>query len=424
MDHTAMNPVPNPQAGGKPLDGLKVVDLTTVLMGPFATQTLGDMGADVIKVEAPGGDSVRAIGPARHPGMGPIFLNVNRSKRSLVLDLKNPQGLEALLAVCRDADVLVFNIRPKAMARLGLSYETLAALNPRLIYVGLIGYDQRGPYAARPAYDDLIQGAIGLPSLMHQAGGSRPTYAPLTIADYFCGVTGVSAILGAVVHRERTGRGQEITVPMFETMAQLMLSVHMGGRTFEPAIGPPGYARLLAPQRRPYRTRDGYVCALLYTDKHCEAFFRAVGRPELFTQDPRFANITERTRNIEALYELVEAQMAERTTAEWLELLDGADIPVMRLHDLDSLIDDEHLRQVGLLQEVDHPTEGRLRSVNVPTLWSDSQPGQTRHVPVLGEHSVEVLRESGLSEDAIGLLLKSGGTLDGSRQPAPEPLIA
>jgi crotonobetainyl-CoA:carnitine CoA-transferase CaiB-like acyl-CoA transferase len=252
------------------------------------------------------------------------------------------------------------------MARLGLSYETLSAANPRLIYAGLVGYDPAGPYAARPAYDDLIQGAIGLPSLAVEAGSDAPRYVPLTIADYFVGASGTAAILGAVVHRERTGRGQQITVPMFETMAQLVLGVHLGGRTFDPPIGGAGYSRLRSPLRKPYRTQDGYVCALLYNDKQCESFFSAIGRPELFTEDPRFSNITLRTQHISELYGLVERLMVTRTTAQWVALLEAADIPVMALNDLDGLIDDAHLAATGLVSHIDHPTEGRLRSVGCP----------------------------------------------------------
>ena len=398
----------NSQNTARPLEGLRVIDLTTVLMGPFATQWLGDMGADVIKVEAPGGDTVRAIGPARNPGMGAIFLNVNRSKRSIVLDLKKAAGREAVIRLCRNADILVYNIRTQAMDRLGLGYEALAAENPRLIYAGLVGYDPRGPYANRPAYDDLIQGAVGLPALGVQAGSDEPRYLPLTIADYFVGISGVSAILGAVVYRERCGRGQQVTIPMFETMAQLVMDVHLGGRTFEPPMGRSGYSRLLSPQRRPYRTRDGYVCALLYNDKQCESFFHAVGRPEIFKNDPRFATITSRSQHISELYQIVEDMMVERTTQEWLELLEASDIPVMPMHTLDSLIDDPHLAAIGAVSLVEHPTEGRLRSVNVPSQWSESQPEPSRPAPRLGEHSVDVLLEAVYTQDEIDNLLSSG----------------
>jgi len=390
----------------RPLDGVRVVDMTTVLMGPFATQSLGDMGADVIKVEAPGGDNVRGIGPSRHDGMGAIFLNVNRSKRSVVLDLKKPAAREALVRLCDKADVLVFNVRPQAMERLGLGYEALSKSNPRLIYAGLVGYDPRGPYAARPAYDDLIQGAVGLPSLAQRAGSSEPRYVPLTVADYFAGLTGLSAILGALYWRERSGRGQQLTVPMFETLAQLQLAVHMGGRTFEPPLGKTGYERLLTRYRKPYATRDGYVCALVYTDKQCESFFNAMGRPEL-AADPRFLTIASRTENIGALYALVESLLADRTTAESIALLERADVPVMPLHDLDSLIDDEHLAAVGLIETVEHPSEGTLRSIRSPSTWSETQPHGSRPAPRLGEHSVEVLLEAGCTRTEIQALLDS-----------------
>lgn len=404
----------------RPLEGLKVIDLTTVLMGPFATQLLGDMGADVIKVEAPGGDNVRHIGPARNAGMGAIFLNVNRSKRSVVLDLKQASAREALFRMCKDADVLVFNIRPQAMERLGLGYEAAAAVNPRLIYTGLVGYDPRGPYASRPAYDDLIQGAIGLPALTKQAGSDEPRYVPLTIADYFAGLTGLTAILGALYWRERSGLGQQLTIPMFETLTQLMLAVHMGGRTFEPQNGPPGYQRLLTPYRRPYKTRDGYVCALVYNDKQCEAFFLAMGRPDLFADDPRFSNISGRTKHIGELYALVEELIATKTTDECLTLLSDADIPVMPLHDLDGLIDDKHLAAVGLIDTIAHPSEGALRSINVPSTWSRTQPRPLRPVPRLGEHSAEVLREVGYSDDEIAAMVRSGVTECLASTPIPK----
>lgn len=396
-----------------PLAGLRIVDLTTVLMGPFATQLLGDMGADVIKIEAPGGDNTRHIGMSRTAGMGAVFLHTNRSKRSVVLDLKQPGARDALLRLCERADVLVHNIRPQAMERLGLGYQQLSSLNERLIYAALVGYDPRGPYANRPAYDDLIQGAIGLPSLSQQAGGAEPRYVPLTIADYFVGVSGVAAILGAVHYRERTGRGQELCVPMFETMTQLVLAVHMGGLTFEPPQGPPGYKRLLTPERRPYKTRDGYVCALIYNDKQCQSFFRVMGRPELFDGDPRFSDIASRTKHIAELYQLVERLLADRTTEECIRLLGEADIPVMPMHDLYSLMSDPHLSKIGLMEHTEHPSEGKVLSVRYPALWSESQPAQQRPAPRLGEHTVEVLAELGYSSHQIDALLATAAAVAG-----------
>lgn len=392
-----------------PLAGVRVIDLTTVLMGPFATQILGDFGADVIKVEPPGGgDGVRGVGPRRNPGMAAIFLHANRSKRSVVLDLKHPEGREALLRLAADADVLIYNVRPQAMARLALSYEDLAAVNPKIIYVGTYGYGQRGPYAAKPAYDDLIQGAVGIPALSVLAGGDQPRYAPSPLADRICGLAAVNAVTAALYWRERSGEGQSIEVPMFETMAQFTLSDHMCGETFDPPLGPTGYARVLNEYRRPYATRDGYLCVLPYSDKQWETFFRVVGRPELLKTDPRFSSLERRTEHIRELYSLLAEIMLTRTTAEWRECLEAVDIPVMPMHSIDSLMDDPHLKAVGFLQTVDHPTEGRMRSIGIPSSWSKSQPRLTRHAPRAGEHGREVLAEAGYSPEEIDALAASG----------------
>ena len=397
---------------GGPLSGVRIVDMTSVLMGPYATQILGDLGADVIKVEAPSGDTVRGIVPMRHAGMGAIFLNVNRSKRSLVLDLKQPEGRQVLLDLARTADVLIYNVRPQAMARLGLSYEAVAEVNPRIIYVGAFGYGQDGPYAAKPAYDDLIQGAIGIPSLIAQVGDGVPRYVPITLVDRTVGLAAVNAVTAALYARERTGLGQRVDVPMFETMAQLVLGDHLQGATFVPPEGPTGYARLLARERQPYRTKDGYVSTLIYNDKQWRAFFALIGRPEVIAEDPRFADISTRTRHIGELYALVAEEMAKRTTAEWLEGLEAADIPVMPLNDLESLIADPHLAATGFFREEEHPSEGRIRTMTVPSRWSRTQPEPERPAPRLGEHSVLILKELGYDAARIDALLAAGVTRD------------
>ena len=398
-----------------PLAGVRIVDMTTVLMGPYATQILGDMGADVIKVEPPRGDGSRDLGPMRNPGMGPLFMHANRSKRSIVLDLKKKAGLRALLRLAKNADVLIYNVRPQAMARLGLSYEEVAAVNPRIVYVGTYGFGQSGPYAARPAYDDLIQGAAGLPSLAVRAGAEMPRYVPCTVADRTVGLNAVNAIAAALYYRERTGEGQAIGIPMFETMAQFVLGDHLGGRTFEPPLGPTGYARLLAKERRPYATKDGYICALVYNDKQWKSFFALIGRPEVLESDPRFADLGSRAEHIDELYSLVAETLATRTTAEWLVALDRADIPAMPMHTLDTLIDDPHLAAVGFFEMVEHPSEGRMRSMAVPGTWSKSQPAVERLAPRLGEHSAEILHEAGYSEAEIAALVADGATLDAAR---------
>ncbi|QBY55394.1 CaiB/BaiF CoA transferase family protein [Cupriavidus oxalaticus] len=395
---------------GGPLHGVRVLDLTSVLMGPYATQILGDYGADVIKVEPPTGDNVRNIGPSRHAGMAGVFLHANRNKRSVVLDLKQPAGRDALLRLAADVDVLIYNVRPQAMARLGLDYETVRAVNPAILYVGVYGYGQRGPYAARPAYDDLIQGAVGIPTLATLAGSDVPRYAPSAMADRIVGISAVGAVAAALFHRERTGEGQSIEIPMFETMAQFVLGDHMYGHTFDPPQGPAGYARLLNEYRRPYRTLDGYLCVMVYNDKQWRTFFELIGQPEVMESDPRFNSIASRTENIRDLYRMLAEVIATRTTAQWQALLEAADIPVMPLHTIESLMDDPHLRAVGFLDTVEHPSEGRMRSMAVPSSWSATQPGIARHAPRLGQHSAEVLREAGYSNSQIEALCAQGVT--------------
>jgi crotonobetainyl-CoA:carnitine CoA-transferase CaiB-like acyl-CoA transferase len=387
------------------LNGLKVVDLTNTLMGPYATQMLADMGADVIKVEPPDGDTVRGLGPARSPGMGAIFLQANRGKRSIVLDLKAQEGRDALLRIATGCDLFVYNLRPKVMERLGLSYEAVKAASPSIVYAGLFGYGQDGPNAARPAYDDLIQGMAALPSLFSASGSAEPRYVPLAMADRVVGLYGASAIMAALWHRQRTGEGQRLDIPMFETMAGFVLADHMGGRLFDPAEGATGYPRLLSKDRRPYRTRDGYVCALIYNDRQWRRFFEAIGRPEVWTSDPRFASITSRTRHIDEIYGMVADIMRQRTTEQCMALLDGADIPVSRMNSVDDLIDDPHLAAKDFFVDMAHPSEGALHMPGVAAQFSKTEGCAARPAPRLGEQSREVLREAGLSAAQIEAML-------------------
>src|SRR3982751_3279694 len=287
-----------------PLTGIRVLDLTTVVMGPYATQILADFGADVIKVEPPGGDVMRYAWPFRNAGMGHIFLNANRNKRSVVLDLKQVAAREACLALAKTVDVLVYNIRPQAMARLKLGYEDVRKVNPKIIYVGCFGYSQRGPYAAKAAYDDLIQGAAGIPALLKMQGAEAPRYAPIIVADRSVGQQVASAVSAALYYREKSGKGQRVDVPMFEHLLQIVLGEHLGGYTFEPTHGEAGYARMLAPDRRPYQTKDGYVCALIYNDKQWSAFFSVIGQPERM-REPEFATQEARSRNYARAYAMV-----------------------------------------------------------------------------------------------------------------------
>jgi crotonobetainyl-CoA:carnitine CoA-transferase CaiB-like acyl-CoA transferase len=387
-----------------PLDGVRIIDLTSVVMGPYATQILADFGADVIKVESPEGDVMRYAWPFRSPGMGHIFLNANRNKRSIVLDLKQAAAREACLALAGKSDVMVYNIRPQAMARLKLAYEDVRAVNPKIIYVGCFGYSQRGPYAAKAAYDDLIQGASGMPWLLKESGATEPRYVPATMADRSTGLHTVNAVCAALYRREKTGEGQRVDVPMFESLLQIVLGEHLGGYTFEPQLGEGGYSRMLVKERRPYQTKDGFVCALIYNDKQWKAFFELIARQDKLA-DPLFARPEERSRNYATVYGFVAEEMLKRSTEDWVEALERADIPVQRMNSLADIVADAHLAATGYFREIEHPSEGRIKTMAVPSEWSESQPEYRRHAPRLGEHTREVLREAGLSDERIEQLI-------------------
>jgi crotonobetainyl-CoA:carnitine CoA-transferase CaiB-like acyl-CoA transferase len=390
-----------------PLDGVRVLDLTTVVMGPFATQILAELGADVIKIESHEGDNMRHPGPMKHPGMGYMFLHLNRGKRAMVLDLKQPDGRQALLRLAARADVLIYNVRPQAMARLGLSYDDLRAVNPGIIYVGAYGYSQRGPYAAKAAYDDLIQGAAGVPWLATRRGTEPPNYAPINLADRVTGLHAVYAVTAALFHRSRTGEGQAVEVPMFEAISHFVLGDHLAGYTYNPPIAEAGYARLLA--RRPYRTSDGHICVLVYNDKQWRSFLAAIGREDLL-QDPRFATQANRARHISEIYAYLAELFVKRSTGDWLRLLEKADIPVSRMNTIEDLLDDPHLRASGFFIDEQHPSEGSIRGMRTPTEWSGGSPPPQRPAPRMGEHSLEVLREAGYSEPEIAELVAKGVT--------------
>lgn len=387
------------------LEGLRILDMTNVVMGPYATQVLADLGADVIKIESPTGDTTRQIPPMRNPNMGCLYLHLNRNKRSVVLDLKLPECVSAFVELATKSDVLICNVRPAALARLGITYEDLAARNPRLIWVSLVGFGSDGPYGGRPAYEDLMQGLTGMPDMLVKAGSERPHYVPLSFNDRVVGLHAAIALLAAVQWRERSGRGQFIEVPMLETMTQFTVGDHMGGQTFEPPLGAMGYQRTLNKERRPYATKDGFICLVVYTDKHWQSFFAAVGQTTRFQTDERVQSLQSRTTHASVLYAELGEVMQTRTTAEWLEVMRKADIPAAPMHTLEDVVQDPHLQAVGMFEVSVHPTEGAVRQLRPPTRFSASPPGVRTHAPTLGQHTTEVLREAGLAPHLVDAIL-------------------
>ena len=376
-----------------PLVGIRVVDMTSVLMGPYATQILADYGADVIKIEDEKGDLLRMGGAMRNRGMGQLYLQCNRNKRSVVLDAKSDEGRAAILRMCETADIFISNVRPAAMARLRLAYEDICVANPQIVYVSLVGYGQQGTYKARPAFDDLMQGISGISALIGQAHGVDPQYVPLNLADKIAGITAAHAILAAVLHKERTGRGQAVEVPMFETLAQFVLSDHLGGYGFEPPTGPIGYNRLLSRTRRPYATSDGFLAIVVYTDQHWKQFFELIGRPADYFANPLFHDHATRTRNYDDVHTFLAAELKNKTTAEWQLALDAHDIPWAAVNGIQDLVEDPHLLSVDLVKTIDHPTEGQIRTVSSPVNFSLTPSNIYRHPPNHGEHTAEILAE-------------------------------
>jgi crotonobetainyl-CoA:carnitine CoA-transferase CaiB-like acyl-CoA transferase len=399
-----------PVAG--PLAGIRILDLTSVVAGPLATQMLADMGADVIKVEAPEGDAPRHTGPARSPGMAALFMGLNRGKRSLVLDLKIDAAKDALWRLIATANVLVHSMRPQKMAALGFGHETVCAKNPRLVYAALHGYRDGGPYSGQPAYDDVIQGQSGIAALMAQMAG-EPRYAPMILADKTCALSIAGAISTALFARERSGRGQFVEIPMFEQMVAFVLGEHLFGHNFVPPMGPLGYTRVTAPWRRPYKTADGYLCMMAYTQAHWRKFWNAVGKPEMLTE-PRFDSIASRAHNIVALYEIAGNCIADKTTDEWLSLLRELEIPAARMATLDDLFSDPQLAASGFFKRANHPSEGEILYTDLPVRFGGASITSERMQPRLGEHSFEVLREAGFSESEIKALGACGAAIDAS----------
>ncbi len=401
--------------GEGPLAGVRVLDLTATLMGPYCTQIMADMGADVIKIESPQGDTTRYISDGHKPGMSGMFVNLNRGKRSVVIDLKSPGGTDILARLVRQNDVFVHSMRAEAIGRLGFDFESVRRLRPDIVYANLYGYGRDGCYAELPAYDDTIQGISGLAMLGAEISGA-PRYAPTVVADKVAGLTATYAIAMALFHRERTGQGQEIEVGMFETMVSFLMAEHIGGALFDPPTSDPVYRRAVSPNRRPYETADGYVSVLIYNDRQWNHFLEIADRPEPLL-DPRFASLASRSRHIDDVYAAIRTVMKSRRTREWLKDLQAAGIPAVPLKTLKELLHDPHLEQADFFVERD-TKEGRLKFPGIPTRFSRT-PGAIREAgPALGEHTVRVLQECGYGEDEIKAWLEAGTVRCGADAPA------
>ena len=396
-----------------PLDGIRILDVTTVGYGPYACQILGDYGADIVKIESKDGDIMRGVAPFRHPGMGHFFLMTNRNKRSIVLDLKTAAGREAFLKLAADMDAVICSVRPDAMDRLGLGYEACRAVNPEIVYVALVGFDQSGPYAKRPAYDDIIQGLSGMADMQGGRNGP-PQFVNASICDKICSQVAAHATLAALFSRERSGKGQLVEVPMLESMIGFNMIEHQSGQTFDPPLGPAGYERSMVEYRRPFATSDGHVCALPYNLKQWQAFFAAMGRDDMI-DDPRVVDPKTRSEKIGELYEIIAELAKDWTTADLLAALETADVPHGEATKLGDLPDNPHVAAVGFFQTFDHPTEGRIRLTAPPMKFTETPPDIRRLPAALGEHSAEVLREAGYSDAQIDAFMADGVSLDGRK---------
>jgi len=392
---------------GGPLEGVVVVDLSSVIVGPACSLALADHGAEVIKIEPPVGDLMRKLGGgAKHPGMTGKFMNFNRNKKSVCMDLKKARAQEMLDAILAKADVFISNMRMEALAKLGLDWERLHRLNPRLIYTQVLAFGKGGEYFNRPAYDTVIQSASGVAGTFEKSSG-EPRFVPLVMTDHITGMIAAQAIGFALYRRTQTHCGELIEIPMFETMSAFVLREHLGNMTFKPSIGPIGDARILDKNNRPVKTRDGYLSISPNTNEQAFAFFDLIDRPEL-KEDPRFMSVEARTRHSVEYYTIRSESLTQKTSAQWIELFEQHDIPCMRYNSLEDLVEDPHLRQVGFLSETLHPSEGPILEMGLTNHYSGGVRETFTPAPRLGEHTVEVMRAHGYTPEEVSAALSQG----------------
>lgn len=396
------------QSGKGPLAGYRIIDMTSVVLGPFATQLLADMGADVIKVENPGGDIMRHAGPMRNPGMGPIYLTINRNKRAITLDLTKPEAKDILRQLLATADVFFHNVRAGGMKRLGFDYGNVKAIKPDIVYAHAVGFASGGHYEGRQAYDDLVQAASGLTMMLPRQDGSKaPRYIPGLVADKTTGLFAANAIMAGLLHRERTGEGQFIEIPMMECMVAFNMVENLFGYTFVPPEGDTAYSRSVSPNRKPYATKDGYIALMPYSDENWRRFFTLGGKAEL-ADDPRFSTYAARTKNIDEIYRLTEEIAVQRTTDEWMEVLKEANVPCMRVHTLESVLQDPQIADTGFTQVREHPSEGAYLAIHNPVTFNGERCDIRREPPVQGGDAEDILDELGLEAAVVAKARKAG----------------
>jgi crotonobetainyl-CoA:carnitine CoA-transferase CaiB-like acyl-CoA transferase len=390
-----------------PLHGVTVVDLSSVVVGPVCSLTLADYGANVIKIESKDGDLMRTLSAgSRNAGMPGKFLNFNRNKRSIVIDLKSDIGLGILNKLIKKADVFITNMRVGAVEKLKLDWSNLKEINPGLIHCQILAFGRGGEYFNRPAYDTVIQSSAGVAATFEKSAG-EPRFVPMVMTDHITGLIAAQAIGFALYRRTKTHLGESIEIPMFENMASFVLRDHMGAMTFDPPVGPIGDKRVLDQNNKPVKTADGYISISPNTDQQAFAFFDAIGQPHL-KEDPRFISVQERTKNSKDYFNVRSSSLGHKTSAEWIKIFENLDIPCMRYNTLENLLEDPHLTSKNYIKKVDHPTEGKIRTLGVPNQFSGGSRAETLPAPLLGQHTKEVLIEFGFTDAEIAQAINLG----------------